>query len=175
MITIQPFNISAWLGGSHPLLRGEQECAAFPVELCLRYSFSGFLGEWSDERILCLQRGPIFPCIQSYFILCIFCTPIFIFTHLCRWILYFFVIFFDNSAFSIPFKSLVNEPVVKIWGFGAVILACFTSGFAGVWIQKMLQQTSSSESWLSWGPSWLTNPKGVCLERFVPGKFLSFW
>ena len=31
-------------------------------------------------------------------------------------------------------------------GFGAVILACFTSGFAGVWIQKMLQQTGSSVS-----------------------------
>jgi len=29
-------------------------------------------------------------------------------------------------------------------GFLAVITACFTSGFAGVWIQKMLQQTTAS-------------------------------
>lgn len=38
-------------------------------------------------------------------------------------------------------ESLEND---QMKGFGAVILACFTSGFAGVWIQKMLQQTSSS-------------------------------
>merc|ERR1719436_1748378 len=29
-------------------------------------------------------------------------------------------------------------------GFAAVFAACCTSGFAGVWIQKMLQQTSAS-------------------------------
>lgn len=29
-------------------------------------------------------------------------------------------------------------------GFAAVIMACFTSGFAGVWTQKMLQQSSAS-------------------------------
>merc|ERR1719277_2651560 len=32
----------------------------------------------------------------------------------------------------------------QLKGFLAVLLACCTSGFAGVWIQKMLQQTSAS-------------------------------
>merc|ERR1719491_426988 len=32
----------------------------------------------------------------------------------------------------------------QIKGFFAVLCACLTSGFAGVWIQKMLQQTSAS-------------------------------
>eukprot|EP00927_Polykrikos_kofoidii_P068267 TRINITY_DN63623_c0_g1_i1.p1 TRINITY_DN63623_c0_g1~~TRINITY_DN63623_c0_g1_i1.p1 ORF type:complete len:384 (+),score=61.75 TRINITY_DN63623_c0_g1_i1:118-1269(+) len=46
---------------------------------------------------------------------------------------------------------IVHESSKDVWlsgdqakGFVAVLVACFTSGFAGVWIQKMLQQTTAS-------------------------------
>eukprot|EP00434_Breviolum_minutum_P037457 symbB.v1.2.033215.t1/scaffold4097.1/size44767/4 len=48
----------------------------------------------------------------------------------------------SNFVLDIHFLDSLENDQMK--GFGAVILACFTSGFAGVWIQKMLQQTSSS-------------------------------
>ncbi|CAE7710891.1 Slc35a3, partial [Symbiodinium pilosum] len=38
-------------------------------------------------------------------------------------------------------EGLEND---QMKGFGAVLCACLTSGFAGVWIQKMLQQTQAS-------------------------------
>jgi len=49
-----------------------------------------------------------------------------------------------NSHFSLDFNFLDKMEDDQMKGFVAVILACFTSGFAGVWIQKMLQQTSAS-------------------------------
>ncbi|CAK9013209.1 unnamed protein product [Durusdinium trenchii] len=48
----------------------------------------------------------------------------------------------SDFVLDIHFVDSLEDDQMK--GFAAVILACFTSGFAGVWIQRMLQQTSAS-------------------------------
>merc|ERR1712032_416412 len=47
----------------------------------------------------------------------------------------------DSASIS---NSKAKSGSDSIKGFIAVLCACLTSGFAGVWIQKMLQQTAAS-------------------------------